>query len=340
MKHFFIKLSQLFFLLFLIGTIINAQEAINWGTQADNLRGRNGQRFTFACPGNGTISSRLWGTDLYTDDSSICTAAVHAGLISVETGGVVTIEIRPGAGSYTAATRNGVTSQNYGDWHGSFVFVGGGGNTDAKTISWGTQADSLRGQNGQQFTYFCPADGTLSSRLWGTNLYTDDSSICTAAVHSGLINSQRGGTVVIEIRPGADSYSGSSQNGVTSKAYDKWNGSFVFVSLPVDGGNTGGASAITWGTQADGWRGKNGQRYVLQCPAGGSISSRLWGTDLYTDDSSICTAAVHAGLITTSSGGTVTIEIRPDAGSYSATTRNGVTSRSYGSWYGSFIFVH
>lgn len=103
--------------------------------------------------------------------------------------------------------------------------------------------------------------------------------------------------------------------------------------------NTGGAKAIDWAMQADGWRGQNGQRYTLQCPAGGTISSRLWGTDIYTDDSSICTAAVHAGLITTSSGGTVTIEIRPAQQSYAASTRNGVASRDYGYWNGSFIFV-
>lgn len=99
------------------------------------------------------------------------------------------------------------------------------------------------------------------------------------------------------------------------------------------------AQSISWATQADGWRGKNGQRYVLQCPSGGTISGRIWGTGLYTDDSSICTAAVHAGLITAASGGVVTIEIRPGASTYNAAARNGVASRAYGGWAGSFIFV-
>lgn len=208
------------------------------------------------------------------------------------------------------------------------------------SITWGTQADNLRGQNGQQFTYICPAGGTISSRLWGTNLYTDDSSICTAAVHAGLIGTRNGGNVTIEIRPGAGSYSGSTRSGVTSKSYGSWRGSFVFVSQPDSNSeNTGSATAVSWVKQADGWRGQNGQRYVLRCPAGGRISSRLWGTNFYTDDSSICTAAVHAGLITTESGGTVTIEIRPGANSYVASRRNGVISKSYGKWNGSFIFV-
>lgn len=97
--------------------------AIDWGKQADSLRGRNGERFTFTCPANGRAGGRLWGTDIYTDDSSICTAAVHAGLITYDSGGTVTIEIRPGQQSYQGSSRNGAASAGYGFWHGSFVFV-------------------------------------------------------------------------------------------------------------------------------------------------------------------------------------------------------------------------
>lgn len=65
----------------------------------------------------------MWGTDVYTNDSSVCTAAVHAGLIDFEAGGVVVIEMRPGESSYIGTTANGVTTQSYGSWGGSFVFV-------------------------------------------------------------------------------------------------------------------------------------------------------------------------------------------------------------------------
>lgn len=214
----------------------------------------------------------------------------------------------------------------------------GGGGHNAQRITWATQADGHRGSNGQRFTYLCPA-GTISSRLWGTDLYTDDSSICTAAVHAGLISARSGGMVTIEMRAGATSYRGTTRNGVTSAAYGAWKGSFVVVGGNTEGGNIDSiaATAINWGTQADGWRGQNGRRYYLRCPAG-AISSRLWGTDYYTDDSSICTAAVHAGLIGTS-GGVVTIEIRGGANSYQSTTRHGVTSKGYGNWHGSFVFV-
>jgi hypothetical protein len=68
----------------------------------------------------------VWGSDVYTDDSSICTAAVHAGLISFASGGTVTIEIRPGQASYGATSRYGVATSAYGNWHGSYVFARAG----------------------------------------------------------------------------------------------------------------------------------------------------------------------------------------------------------------------
>jgi hypothetical protein len=104
------------------------------------------------------------------------------------------------------------------------------------------------------------------------------------------------------------------------------------------GGGNGGGVSIGWGTQADGKRGQNGQRFTFSCPSGGA-GNRAWGTGIYTDDSSICVSAVHAGLITFASGGTVSIEIRPGQASYTGSQRNGVSSSSYGSWHGSFVFV-
>lgn len=93
-----------------------------WDANAVNLRGRNGQRFTFTCEPNGHLAS-VWGTDIYTDDSRVCSAAVHSGLINTTNGGTVTIEIRPGQASYTASQRYGVSSGSWGSWSGSFVFV-------------------------------------------------------------------------------------------------------------------------------------------------------------------------------------------------------------------------
>jgi hypothetical protein len=93
----------------------------NWTDDASEYRGRNGSQFQYRCPAGGTASA-VWGTDVYTDDSSVCTAAVHAGRITFAQGGVVTFEIRPGQSSYAASTRNGVASGPWDQWVGSFRF--------------------------------------------------------------------------------------------------------------------------------------------------------------------------------------------------------------------------
>src|SRR5438094_8727666 len=64
----------------------STSKAIDWSTGVTDLRGQNGQRFTFTLPANGSPAS-VWGTDLYTDDSSVGTAAVHSGLITPAQGG-------------------------------------------------------------------------------------------------------------------------------------------------------------------------------------------------------------------------------------------------------------
>lgn len=96
--------------------------------------------------------------------------------------------------------------------------------------------------------------------------------------------------------------------------------------------------AITWTQDAQDWRDNTYWKYTVTLPAGGSLDE-VWGTDVYTDDSSIGSAAVHAGKITFATGGTVTIEILPGRSSYTGSSRNGVTSLDWDEWYGSFRFV-
>ena len=198
-----------------------------WDILAKAVGGDVGSRFTLTLPPGGPLSDRLWGTGVYTDDSSIGSAAVHAGIITVQSGGPVTIEISPGQPAYKGSSSNGVTSSSFGTWGRSFFIVGGAPPTIPAT--WNLTAVEYRGQNGRQFTFSIPPGGKLS-RVWGFGVYTDDSSIATAAVHAGLISLQGGGTVTIEISPGQPTYKGSLNNGVTSSSYGAWAGSFVFVN--------------------------------------------------------------------------------------------------------------
>jgi LCCL domain len=95
---------------------------------------------------------------------------------------------------------------------------------------------------------------------------------------------------------------------------------------------------LDWNANASNFVGKNGLVLTYKCPPKGTIGT-IWGTGVYTSDSKVCTAAVHVGLITAASGGTVMIKIVPGRPSYPGSTRHGVTSSSYGSWSSSYSFV-
>jgi len=82
------------------------------------LRGQNGKVFYFEV--TGANGGTVWGTDVYTDDSPIATAAVHAGVLQVGQKAVVKVTILAGQGSYNGSTRNGVSTSDYGPWTGSY----------------------------------------------------------------------------------------------------------------------------------------------------------------------------------------------------------------------------
>jgi hypothetical protein len=200
-----------------------------WTQTATAYRGQNGKSFTITCTPNGAAHT-VWGAGTYTDDSSICTAAVQSGVITFATGGPVKYVIAAGQSTYNAGVANGVTSQSYGSWDGSFTLP------DAKNVSfsvspqsWQTNMTSYSGQNGKKVTIQCSTNGTPGD-VWGSGPFTDDSSVCTAAVFAGLITTASGGTVIAQVAPGESSYTGSTKNGITTQDYGSWGSSFTFPS--------------------------------------------------------------------------------------------------------------
>jgi len=208
----------------------------------------------------------VWGTDLYTDDSAVCVAAVHAGKITLEKGGDVALEIRAGAPHYDSTTKNGVTSNTWAAWGCSFVFLSRecGSSTrrcdetcvdvsiDARhcgacghacgvdescrkgtcllgtDATWTTTLGAKTCTPSTTYTFHCPPGPPATwPSVWGTSVYTHDSAVCVAAVHAGKIVATVGGTVVAELRAGEPSYKGSTANGVTSRAYAAWTCSYV-----------------------------------------------------------------------------------------------------------------
>ena len=208
---------------------------------------------------------------------------------------------------------------------------------NGKPTTWEANATTLNGKDGETFTLACSPGGSVHS-VWGSDIYTSDSSICTAGVHSGLITYQQGGTVTIELRPGRTIYGSSERNGVTTSYYGSYPHSFVFKTPNTEAvvREVEEQTPVLWNTSGSMISFAVGKTYKFKCPSGGK-ESNVWGTDTYTLDSSICNAAVHAGKLTMESGGSVMIELRPGESSYKGTTRNGIRTNDYGKYGQSFV---
>jgi len=79
--------------------------------------------------------------------------------------------------------------------------------------------------------YIKSVTGNVSGRLWGNDIYTDDSNIATAAVHAGFVKDKETKKLLIQTLPGQNSYTGTTKNGVTSNNFNKWDGgSYKFIN--------------------------------------------------------------------------------------------------------------
>ncbi len=81
-------------------------------------RGKDNEVFYFRVVG--ATDGQVWGSDVYTDDSHLATAAVHAGLVKSGETAIVKLTVLPGQASYTGGTANGVTTDGWDQWDGSF----------------------------------------------------------------------------------------------------------------------------------------------------------------------------------------------------------------------------
>ncbi len=116
-----------------------------------------------------------------------------------------------------------LTACNNGGETSEFAYDG-----PVTNVEWNRTASDYRGQDGLLVAFQCAKnpDQIGVGNVWGTGMYSDDSSVCGAGVHAGAITFQDGGRVVFEVRPGLESYAASIQNGVSSSAWGTWGGSF------------------------------------------------------------------------------------------------------------------
>jgi hypothetical protein len=70
---------------------------------------------------------------------------------------------------------------------------------------------------GKSFVY--EITGAIGGSVWGTDVYTTDSSLAAVVVHAGVVQNGQKGIVRVTILPGQQAYQGTTRNGVTTSAW-------------------------------------------------------------------------------------------------------------------------
>jgi tRNA A-37 threonylcarbamoyl transferase component Bud32 len=274
----------------------------------------------------GTVTGSVWGTDVYSTDSTLAVAAVHAGLLRPGETGVVQVEIVAPPEAFVGSIRYGVTTYSYGSYPAAFRFPAA--NPGPGVVTGSVEDPSALARHpapvGTKRTYTVTGR-IITGGVWGTDIYTQDSDLATAAVHAGLLKNGETGQVEIEFVAKPDSFIASIRNGVQAVAWNKeWSGgAFRFPA----------ASPADMATLLP----EIGQRHTFIVT--GSRAGTVWGSDVYTADSGIGTAAVHAGVLKDGQTAKVEIEFVAPPASYEGSTRNDVTTFAYGSYPKAFRFT-
>ena len=71
-------------------------------------------------------------------------------------------------------------------------------------------------------TYYFRVTGASEGSVWGTDIYTGDSSLATAAVHAGAVKAGETAVVRVTVLRPLNHYQGSLRNGVTSHDYERY----------------------------------------------------------------------------------------------------------------------
>jgi hypothetical protein len=86
-----------------------------------DYRDRIGKILSFRVTGQNT--GPVWGSDIYTTDSSLATAAVHAGAVKLGQTGIVRVKIVPPPATFSSSARNGILSHPWTGHPGAFQVI-------------------------------------------------------------------------------------------------------------------------------------------------------------------------------------------------------------------------
>jgi hypothetical protein len=187
---------------------------------------------------------------------------------------------------------------------------------------------------GDKIRIKCPAN-CKKGMIYGTLIYSFDSLACLSSIHSGVTKGTDSNMIIIKALPGMGFYQGTSQFGVQSTSIDKSDFSFQTEEAPpvilIDCKTTASVPQFA---------GTLGMKFLVRCPENCSkIAHYVFGNVLYSGDSSICQAAIHAGALN-DRGGEVQFMIEPGQKSYFRKRVFGIESKERDSYVKSIRFFN
>ncbi|KAL8270855.1 hypothetical protein Esti_005226 [Eimeria stiedai] len=152
------------------------------------FNGFTDSRFLIACPEDcHKAKAPLKGSKVYTPDTSVCKAALHAGVLGLE-GGEAVLVVHNGISNYTSSKGQHGNDGELEPQMRSFSVIHAPPFKRLSCFSDGSfvlymQVDELA-------LVACPAGcmDASEARVYGTKLYSPMSSVCRAAIHAGALS--------------------------------------------------------------------------------------------------------------------------------------------------------
>ncbi len=284
----------------------------------------------------GDNTGAVWGTGVYTTDASLAAAAVHAGVLKAGQTGVVKVTTIPSYPSFEASFRNGIQSQAYGSYAGFTVEPADEGADDyaddADEFSESASAASRpvasvaqpngrpmpSGETTEQAPSVAPAELPADARKLVERFEAQRASVRKDANRKiGQLRRQ----TVSALTPLQDVLTRHAKLDEAVAVRD-WILALKASGLKAqpDPGTLVGRSSTPVS--------------VLYFRVVGRSGGTVRGTDIYTSDSTLAAAAVHAGVLNEGQTGVVKVTLLPGQSHYTGTTRNGVASSGCG-WHSS-----
>ena len=282
----------------------------------------------------GSTEGALWGTDIYTSDSSVATAAVHQGLLQAGETGIIKVTVLAGQDSYNESTANGVYSHPYGKWDSSFSVAADDGG-DNPILEAPENLSSYKSVIGG--VYLFTVTGAKDENIWGSNVYSADSHLAGVVVHAGLLQTGETGVVRVVMGPGLPAYISTTNNGITSKSWGEYEASYSVSDIsgkqPLIAYPGSPEHPLTTTNLKNYEKNIGGSFYFTVT---GEDTGSVWGSSYYTSDSTLAKAAVHAGVVNLGETKVVKVTIEPGQDSYVGSIANGIETLDWGSYSGSY----